>query len=37
MQLSRRLKTDDARAFKVHVQLGHLLAYNGDPAGAQRE
>ncbi len=30
-------KTDDAPAFKVHVQLGNLLAKQGDPAGAHRE
>jgi tetratricopeptide (TPR) repeat protein len=35
--LSSSAKTDDAPAFKVHVQLGHLLALNGDPAGAHRE
>jgi tetratricopeptide (TPR) repeat protein len=35
--LSSSAKTDDAPAFKVHVQLGHLLAHNGDPAGAHRE
>jgi tetratricopeptide (TPR) repeat protein len=35
--LSSSAKTDDAPAFKVHVQLGHLLAQNGDPAGAHRE
>jgi tetratricopeptide (TPR) repeat protein len=35
--LSSSAKTDDAPAFKVHVQLGELLAQRGDPAGAQRE
>jgi Flp pilus assembly protein TadD len=35
--LSSSAKTDEAPAFKVHVQLGHLLAQNGDPAGAHRE
>jgi tetratricopeptide (TPR) repeat protein len=35
--LSSSAKTDEAPAFKVHVQLGHLLAHNGDPAGAHRE
>ena len=35
--LSSSAKTDDAPAFKVHVQLGDLLAHHGDPAGAHRE
>jgi Tfp pilus assembly protein PilF len=35
--LSSSAKTDDAPAFKVHVQLGDLLAHDGDPAAAQRE
>jgi len=35
--LSSSAKTDEAPAFKVHIQLGHLLAHNGDPAGAHRE
>jgi tetratricopeptide (TPR) repeat protein len=35
--LSSNAKTDDAPAFKVHVQLGNLLAQNGDTAGARRE
>jgi tetratricopeptide (TPR) repeat protein len=35
--LSSSAKTDDAPAFKVHVQLGELLAHRGDPAGAHRE
>jgi tetratricopeptide (TPR) repeat protein len=35
--LSSSAKTDDAPAFKVHVQLGDLLAQHGDPAGAHRE
>jgi tetratricopeptide (TPR) repeat protein len=35
--LSSSAKTDDAPAFKVHVQLGELLAQRGDPDGARRE
>ena len=35
--LSSSAKTDEAPAFKVHVQLGELLAHRGDPAGAHRE
>jgi len=35
--LSSSAKTDDAPAFKVHLQLGDLLAHRGDPAGAHRE
>jgi Tfp pilus assembly protein PilF len=35
--LSSSAKTDDAPAFKVHVQLGGLLAQRGDLAGAHRE
>jgi tetratricopeptide (TPR) repeat protein len=35
--LSSTGKTDEAPAFKVHVQLGDLLAHQGDPAAAQRE
>jgi tetratricopeptide (TPR) repeat protein len=35
--LSSSAKTDDAPAFKVHVQLGDLLAQHGDPTGAHRE
>ncbi|HWY99979.1 MAG TPA: tetratricopeptide repeat protein [Edaphobacter sp.] len=35
--LSSPAKTDDAPAFKVHVQLGDLLAHQGDPAAAHRE
>ena len=35
--LSSSAKTDDAPAFKVHVQLGELLAQQGDQAGAHRE
>ena len=35
--LSSPAKTDDAPAFKVHVQLGDLLAHHGDPAAAHRE
>jgi tetratricopeptide (TPR) repeat protein len=30
-------KSDDAPAFKVHLQLGELLARSGDPSGAHRE
>jgi tetratricopeptide (TPR) repeat protein len=30
-------KTDGAPAFKVHLQLGNLLAQDGDPEGAHRE
>jgi tetratricopeptide (TPR) repeat protein len=30
-------KSDDAPAFKVHLQLGNLLAHQGDPASAHRE
>ena len=35
--LSSPAKSDDAPAFKVHVQLGELLAQQGDKAGANRE
>jgi tetratricopeptide (TPR) repeat protein len=35
--LSSSAKTDDAPAFKVHIQLGDLLANHGDPAAAHRE
>jgi tetratricopeptide (TPR) repeat protein len=35
--LSSSAKTDEAPAFKVHVQLGELLAQRGDPVGAHRE
>jgi tetratricopeptide (TPR) repeat protein len=35
--LASTAKTDDAPAFKVHVQLGDLLAHDGDPAAAHRE
>jgi tetratricopeptide (TPR) repeat protein len=35
--LASPAKTDDAPAFKVHVQLGDLLAHRGDIAGAYRE
>jgi tetratricopeptide (TPR) repeat protein len=35
--LASSAKTDDAPAFKVHVQLGELLAHRGDPAGAHSE
>jgi tetratricopeptide (TPR) repeat protein len=35
--LSSTAKTDEAPAFKVHLQLGDLLAHQGDPAAAHRE
>ncbi len=35
--LSSSSKSDDAPAFKVHIQLGDLLALGGDAAGAQRQ
>jgi len=35
--LSSSAKTDEAPAFKVHVQLGDLLAHQGDPEAAHRE
>ena len=35
--LSSAAKTDEAPAFKVHLQLGDLLAHQGDPAAAHRE
>jgi tetratricopeptide (TPR) repeat protein len=35
--LSSPAKTDDAPAFKVHLQLGNLLAHQGDLAAAHRE
>jgi tetratricopeptide (TPR) repeat protein len=35
--LASSAKTDDAPAFKVHVQLGDLLADHGDTVGAHRE
>jgi tetratricopeptide (TPR) repeat protein len=35
--LASAAKSDDAPAFKVHVQLGKLLAQSGDLAGAHRE
>ena len=35
--LSSSAKTDEAPAFKVHIQLGDLLAHQGDPTGAHRE
>lgn len=35
--LSSPAKSDDAPAFKVHVQLGDILARRGDTAGARRE
>jgi tetratricopeptide (TPR) repeat protein len=35
--LTSPAKTDDAPAFKVHLQLGDLLAQRGDSAGAHRE
>ncbi|MDE3105775.1 MAG: hypothetical protein KGK08_11415 [Acidobacteriota bacterium] len=35
--LSSSHKSDEAPAFKVHLQLGQLLAQRGDTAGARRE
>ena len=35
--LASPAKTDDAPAFKVHIQLGDLLEHRGDVAGAHRE
>jgi Flp pilus assembly protein TadD len=35
--LSSPAKSDDAPAFKVHLQLGDLLAERGDSAGAHLE
>lgn len=35
--LSSPAKSEGAPAFKVHLQLGRLLAQRGDPAGARRE
>jgi tetratricopeptide (TPR) repeat protein len=35
--LSSSSKSDDAPAFKVHVQLGDLLAHHGDASAARRE
>ncbi|GGG74074.1 tetratricopeptide repeat protein [Edaphobacter dinghuensis] len=35
--LSSPARSDDAPAFKVHVQLGNLLTHQGDPASAHRE
>jgi len=35
--LASGAKSDDAPAFKVHVQLGDLLQKRGDTAGARRE
>lgn len=35
--LSSPAKSDDAPAFKVHIQLGDLLAHRGDVAAAHRE
>lgn len=35
--LASPAKTDDAPAFKVHLQLGNLLKKRGDTVGAQRE
>jgi tetratricopeptide (TPR) repeat protein len=35
--LASSAKTDEAPAFKVHVQLGQRLAEQGDSAGAQHE
>ena len=35
--LSSSAKSDDAPAFKVHIQLGDLLSHRGDLEGAHRE
>jgi hypothetical protein len=35
--LASPTKTDEAPAFRVHLQLGNLLAKQGDTAGAHRE
>ncbi|MEO6910539.1 MAG: hypothetical protein ABI158_06420, partial [Edaphobacter sp.] len=35
--LSSSARSDDAPAFKVHVQLGDILARRGDAAAARRE
>jgi tetratricopeptide (TPR) repeat protein len=35
--LSSSAKSDEAPAFKVHIQLGKLLAQRGDTAGAHQE
>jgi tetratricopeptide (TPR) repeat protein len=35
--LASGTKSDDAPAFKVHVQLGEMLKKRGDSAGARRE
>lgn len=35
--LSSPARSDDAPAFKVHLQLGNLLAHQGDTASAHRE
>lgn len=35
--LASSAKSDDAPAFKVHIQLGDLLSRHGDAAGARRE
>ena len=37
LYLASSAKSEDAPAFKVHFQLGQLLATRGDQAGAQRE
>jgi tetratricopeptide (TPR) repeat protein len=37
MYLASSAKSDDAPAFKVHLQLGELLAHRGDLAGAHVE
>jgi tetratricopeptide (TPR) repeat protein len=37
LYLASPAKSEDAPAFKVHVQLGKLLAQRGDPAAARRE
>jgi tetratricopeptide (TPR) repeat protein len=35
--LASSAKSDEAPAFKVHIQLGDLLLHRGDSAGARRE
>ncbi len=35
--LASRQQSEEAPAFQVHVQLGDLLASQGDQAGAERE
>ncbi|WP_263384873.1 tetratricopeptide repeat protein [Granulicella arctica] len=37
LYLASSAKSEDAPAFKVHVQLGHLLSQHGDQTGAHAE